>query len=335
MFSSPLSSERNWIVASVLMIGVLMRPVPVTAISFTEGFDSVPAPALPGGWSTSGTAPTWAITTNMPDTAPNAAFVDAPSSITDKRLVSPAFVITTSGALLSFRHSYNTESAFDGGVLEISISGVAGGAFQDIVVAGGSWANSGGYNATLSNLAGNPLGGRMAWSGNSNGYITTLVILPAIAAGRTVQLQWRMGTDAANSGTGWQIDTIRLLDCQITCVDITVPADEGQCGAIVNYAPASAPGCTGLSCLPAVGSFFPIGKTVVQCQTAENQTCQIIVTVTKRIDSDGSECAPAPPNGAGPSCGVCGGGMPPMIMFAPPIVVLSLKLCRHRRDNRR
>src|SRR5438876_5903301 len=42
---------------------------------------------------------------------------------------------------------------------------------------------------------GNPLGGRKAWSGNSGGFLTTLVNLPAAAAGQTIQLRWRCGTD--------------------------------------------------------------------------------------------------------------------------------------------
>ena len=68
------------------------------------------------------------------DTPPNAAFVDSPQVVSDKRLDSPSIPIETSAAQLTFRNNYYTETTFDGGVLEISIDG---GAFQDILAAGG------------------------------------------------------------------------------------------------------------------------------------------------------------------------------------------------------
>ena len=101
-------------------------------------------------------------------------------------------------------------------VLEISIGG---GAFQDILAAGGTFA-SGGYNSTLSTGFQNPLPGRMAWSGLSGGtaaapaYITTAVNLPAAATGQNIQLKWRLGSDnsvipATNPGA--RIDTISIV----------------------------------------------------------------------------------------------------------------------------
>ena len=68
-------------------------------------------------------------------------------------------------------------------VLEISVNG---GAFQDIVTAGGVF-TAGGYNGTISTAFMSPIAGRMAWTGNSNGYITSTVTLPAAANGQSVQ----------------------------------------------------------------------------------------------------------------------------------------------------
>ena len=65
-------------------------------------------------------------------------------------------------------------------MLEIKIG--ASGVFTDILTAGGSFV-SGGYSGAISTASGNPLAGRAAWTGNSNGYITTTVNLPASAAG--------------------------------------------------------------------------------------------------------------------------------------------------------
>jgi hypothetical protein len=95
---------------------------------------------------------------------------------------------------LTFRQNYsltasvtNSGLGYDGGVLEIKIGG---GSFQDILAAGGAFV-SGGYNATLSSDYANPLAGRQAWSGNSSGFQTSTVNLPASAAGQTMQLRWR------------------------------------------------------------------------------------------------------------------------------------------------
>ena len=89
-------------------------------------------------------------------------------------------------------------------MLEISIGG---GAFTDIIAAGGSFV-TGGYTGTISTGFSNPLAGRQAWSGNSAGFITTTVNLPAAAAGQNVVLRWRMGSDTSTGVDGWRIDSV-------------------------------------------------------------------------------------------------------------------------------
>src|SRR5207248_6502946 len=51
--------------------------------------------------------------------------------------------------------------------------------FQDILVPGGSFV-IGVYNRTISSDRGSPIAGRQAWSGNSEGFVTTVVNLPFI-----------------------------------------------------------------------------------------------------------------------------------------------------------
>ena len=102
--------------------------------------------------------------TDTPDSAPNAAFLADQSSISDKVLVTPAYVVNSASAQVTFRHNYNMEfdgdGAWDGNVLEVSING---GDFNDILdpTVGGSFV-TGGYNVTLIEIANNPIGGRMA-----------------------------------------------------------------------------------------------------------------------------------------------------------------------------
>jgi hypothetical protein len=261
--------------------------------AFTENFDGVTAPALPAGWVTAFTngdadctvggplctlGTNWTTVSGSSDTAPNHAFHNDPSCVTDSSLDTPSIAIPASATKVTFRNFYNTESTFDGGVLEISING---GAFTDIVTAGGSFV-TGGYNATISTSFLSPIAGRQAWSGNSGGFITTTANLPASAQGQPIKLRFRMASDCSVSATGWNIDTISITGgfvcatcpagtpCVITCpANITKSNDPNQCGAVVTYPPPTSTGtCGTITCTPASGSFFPVGTTTVTCQAA-------------------------------------------------------------------
>jgi Pro-kumamolisin, activation domain len=180
---------------------------------FSENFDEVAAPALPAGWMTtnSGAQARWATSTKLSDTAPNAAFTAGAKTTGFNELVSPPFQVTLDNAQLTFRQNYNLQSGYDGGVLEIKIGSNA---FTDIITAGGSFVK-GGYVKTISTKRKNPLAGRSAWTGNSGGFVTTIINLPASAIGQTVQLKWRCGTDEMTSSVGWHVDSISVtgLDC--------------------------------------------------------------------------------------------------------------------------
>jgi photosystem II stability/assembly factor-like uncharacterized protein len=188
----------------------------------TQNFDSVSPPALPAGWTflVSGPTTAWQTTTAARDTLPNSAFAPDVPSVSDNSLISPAFAILTASAQLTFRHNYYLENTYDGGVLEISVNG---GAFTDIIAAGGSFV-TGGYNNTISTCCSNPLGGRQGWSGNSSGFITTTVNLPPSVAGQAVQLRWRVGCDSSVNNTGWYVDTVSVSDGFSCCVSIPRPS---------------------------------------------------------------------------------------------------------------
>src|SRR5262245_33726148 len=100
-------------------------------VAMSQNFDGVTSPALPAGWvaaNATGPGPLWATSnTGTPaptsETAPNAAFVDDPNVVSDKRLESPSIPIQTSTAQLRFRQNRNLENVFDGGALEVSVDG--------------------------------------------------------------------------------------------------------------------------------------------------------------------------------------------------------------------
>ena len=187
--------------------------VPET-LGFTENFDGLAAPNLPVGWSTIGVGLVlpFVTSTNTPDTAPNTLFVNDPGTAGQSEITTPPVQIGSFGSKLIFRNNYLTEGTFDGGVLEIKIGA---GAFQDIVTAGGNFV-SGGYNSIVSGIQ-NPLPippatSRPAWSGNSQGFVTTEVNLPPSTQGQIIQFKWRMGTDSSVGGTGWRIDTVTVTN---------------------------------------------------------------------------------------------------------------------------
>lgn len=200
---------------------------------FTENFDGVTVPALPAGWTTANTGamPLFTTTTTAADTAPNAASITFPSTTASSELVSPSVAVPANGAQLTFRHSYLSEFEWDGGVLEISING---GAFVDIVDAGGTF-ETGSYNWAFTRTAdGNTsvLQSRAGWMGNSNGFVTTTVNLPASSYGQSVRFKFRAASDSSTTVTGshWRIDSIVLngFTCPATATTTTVAAASGQ-----------------------------------------------------------------------------------------------------------
>ena len=55
----------------------------------------------------------------------------------------------------------------------------------------------------------------MAWSGNSNGYIDTVINLPASLNGQSVQFRWVMGSDNIVGGAGVRIDDVQILGARV------------------------------------------------------------------------------------------------------------------------
>jgi hypothetical protein len=130
------------------------------------------------------------------------AFAQNPSTVSDQRMISESIAIPAdaTSAHLTFFHNFNTESAFDGGVLEFAVDG---GAFQPndpAFVAGG-------YNAQISTGFSSLIAGRHAWSGSSGGFVPVDVDLGAFT-GHTIRFRFRMVTDNSNADPGWWVDDV-------------------------------------------------------------------------------------------------------------------------------
>jgi hypothetical protein len=197
-----------------------------------EDFDEVIPPTLPFDWLATnalGPPPLWVTSdSGLPnpyaDTLPNAALVDDPGVVSDKRFDSMPFSVSGTGVQLVFAHNFDLQASdvdpnvgFDGGVLEMSFDG--GNTFQDILAVGGSF-SFGGYNRTISTDRGSPIAGRQAWSGNSGGFICTVVHLPFLPPGG--RFRWRMASDNSGSAEGWRVDTVVITLCEpIPCQSST------------------------------------------------------------------------------------------------------------------
>jgi len=179
---------------------------------YSEYFDGVTPPVLPSGWSVSQGvnitgAPLWVTSPITPHTPPNDVFSTAPDNILDNRLDTPVIFVRVYEHTVTFRQSYDLENGFDGAVLEVSAPNINGGAFTDITDPAVGGTLSPGYNTVISSAFQSPIAGRMAWSGNSGGYIYTWVYIgTAIPEYTPVALRFRLVTDNKVASAGWRID---------------------------------------------------------------------------------------------------------------------------------
>ncbi len=163
-----------------------------------------------------GTSP-WGQVTDSSHSPSKSWFVSDESQVKDQVLAMTNTVTVPAGApaVLEFWHDFDTESGYDGGVLEYSSDG--GGSWHDILESdGGSIpANSdrilsGGYTRTLATGYSNPLPGRQAWTGDSSGWQQVSVDLSEMT-GQALLFRWRLGCDSSASRTGWWLDDVRIF----------------------------------------------------------------------------------------------------------------------------
>ena len=177
---------------------------PITALN-----DAVLNTTIPPSWTiTPTTGNAWSISNTQSSSTPNAYFMANPTTTSDARLeltnpitLNPNTV--SNYTTLSFKHRFNTEDGWDGGVVEVSNNG--GTSWTDL----GSRMILGGYNSSMGTGSNNPIGGRAAFSGNNNMFQQTNINLSDFA-GQNIKIRFRFGSDdnTAPTGGGWWVDDI-------------------------------------------------------------------------------------------------------------------------------
>jgi len=133
-------------------------------------------------------------------------------SLTDTAVELPEVVASdTESLVLSFEHRFDFEASdtvlWDGGVIELSLD--AGRNWADIDF----WVDPG-YTGALSDRASSPLSLRPAYSRTNPSEpaadVVTLDFGTALA-GLPVRFRFRVGTDQATGGPGWEIDDVSII----------------------------------------------------------------------------------------------------------------------------
>ncbi|HEX4965925.1 MAG TPA: hypothetical protein VF173_34265 [Thermoanaerobaculia bacterium] len=185
-------------------------PTGTTVSTLTETFEGPGGFDVPG-WAHSVLSGTndWVSSTAQAKSPTHSWFSASEADVSDRVLVSPAFVAQPSSTL-SFWHTFafeSTSSCFDGGTLEVSTNG------------GASWSvvpdaafTAGLFNGTVSTSFSNPIGGKRAWCGGTLGAMTQVNVNLSSFAGSGTLLRWHEGDDSSTVATGWFVDSVTLTN---------------------------------------------------------------------------------------------------------------------------
>ena len=168
-----------------------------------------------GGWTTGGTASTWALQDSEVHAGANAWQAVDSDSVSDQWLFSPAIDLPSdaSSQTLQFWNRQVIEESgsgcFDAGQLHISTD------------AGESWTQvpteamlTDPYDGPISDQWGSPAPLEPGWCGDPQDWLNSVVDVSAWS-GQTVQFRFRMVTDVSVGRPGWYIDDVKVQSCSV------------------------------------------------------------------------------------------------------------------------
>jgi hypothetical protein len=164
---------------------------------FQENFDTAALAGIPFGWVSRVTAGSaWRVINTQSASPPHALFAGSTGSNADTAIETPVIQLNLPAPQLVFRHRFLAAECCERGSLDI---GVGTGPFTPLPSVGATY------------LTGAP-GPSGAWTGDSGGFITTTVNLPASLIGQNVRFRWRYVSTTFTPQLGWWIDNIALRD---------------------------------------------------------------------------------------------------------------------------
>jgi hypothetical protein len=134
---------------------------------------------------------------------------------TDSFMAMNSNIAIPANAFLHFNHAYLFDYYspapgpyyYDGGVLEYSIN--SGDAWTDA----GPLISGSAYTEVIASGFSNPLAGRSAFAGSSNGYGSSRVNLASLGGQNNVRFRFRVGSDISDGSLGWIIDDVQIYTC--------------------------------------------------------------------------------------------------------------------------
>ncbi len=209
--------------------------IPMSTLLMEEKFDTVPAPNLPGGWTTTtvtGTVNPWQTSTTYSSSAPNAAYCADISTVSNNRLTSPVIAVPADNDLLDVQFDIThdledagggTRMAWDGALLKIRIVGI------EIELAGAFSSNFEPFYPNqlyrMSGAGANPLQDLAVWSGDVTPNFSSVHLQFPGLAGKQVELMWDLGTDGfAGTPSGMFIDNVVVNSIALECSTCTPTA---------------------------------------------------------------------------------------------------------------
>jgi hypothetical protein len=190
--------------------------------------DSANGPGTSPNWTTtSTTAGNW-IVSSARSFSPTKSYFSTNLDVESNQslVLTNAIALGATPPPLTFRHWFNCESTYDGGVIEASTDG------------GTTWNDmqpnflKGGYVATMD--ATTLLNGRRAWTGSSdNKFIKTKVNLTPYA-NRNIKIRFRFITDVGTNLEGWYVDDIAFKNQAVVEIQSNLFGSNGTRVAITD-----------------------------------------------------------------------------------------------------
>ena len=155
----------------------------------------------PGYWTTTASGSNnWSLISVHAYSGSKHWFAENYGSTQDQYLQLNNTITPNDETIMSFWHSYDTELSYDGGVVQYSLDD------------GTNWLDLGPYmiqNPYNSTIDGSGSSSSPAFSGNSDGYLQTLIDLSAFV-GQSMDIRFWMSTDHSIASDGWYIDDVHI-----------------------------------------------------------------------------------------------------------------------------